>query len=745
MASPAPTRALRRSCQFCRARKVRCSGREKCDACRERNIDCIYGLEAPKGRPRKRTRESSVTQGTDTGEILAASILPTPHDYDSRSDVSRGSVPTGPSSPADLPSASVRTLASELETMYEQSFGDPTPGGNSTNTYQLAIEAFIRRTKGDPSMEQPVKYAVMSYDSMRGVLTQELVEILSAKYGRLDCLHLGESRGKFYLRCLAADPTPAMFHGIPLSHENPIDLMSASRVVELIEAWFSVHPISIIVSKTLLLQQYKNRIYDPLLLCVIISQALYINGDPHSELYFNYGISILRKLPANTCDLSTAQSLLLLGWHDICLTSARRATCFVGYACRMVTKLMKSPKVPTSRVNGVDTGEVEAELMKYIYWILLSSTLWTFMQFDQPFSADMLPSPIAMGFPPPSESESMIYKLDLASGNTFQRQGKMIGELWALSHIASTIGHIYALFPRANELSVSDWGVDQTGDIQPFNSENDMAVICSKVKDILVTASKQLPETLTISKGSRAVILAAYHTLIVHFLFPRFGTHPFHDILDTLVASSHALAEVAKAEEALIGSKMIWYSTANTDPFTANMLVLGIDACARALDDIKSRDSLLPRRAEFIKLSRKLLEVTKMERLAVARRARMVKKHLKGVISYMEDEMPVAADISPPLSDSFGLNSTGFLDRGQRGEQVTGFEGLGDFGGFQASDEMFPPMPNVEDTAAFFPSPAFDQQYVYLNIFSTPGPSEGSSEDTMGNQEDELARWRRGY
>ncbi|RPB02402.1 hypothetical protein L873DRAFT_1762642 [Choiromyces venosus 120613-1] len=745
MTSPAPTRALRRSCQFCRARKVRCSGQEKCDACRERNIDCIYGLEAPKGRPRKRTRSSLATQGIDVVENLATSILPTPHDYDSRSDTSRGSAPPGSSSPADLSSPGTRTLASEFETMYEQSFGDPTHGGKSTNIYQLAIEAFVRRTKGDPSMEQPINYAIMSYDSMQGVLTQELVEILSTKYGRLDCLYLGESRGKFYLRCLATDPTLAMFHGIPLSHENPIDLMSASRVVELIGAWFSVHPISIIVSKTLLLQQYKNKTYDPLLLCVIISQALYVNGDPQSELYFNHGISVLRKLPANTCDLSTAQSLLLLGWHDICLTKARRGTCFVGYACRMVTKLMKSPKVPTSRVNGVDAGEVEAELMKYIYWILLSATLWTFMQFDQPFSADMLPSPTAMGFPPPSESESMIYKLDLASGNTFQRQGKMIGGLWVLSHIASTIGHIYALFPRANEPPNSDWGVDQISEIQSFNPEHDMMVLCSRVKDILVTASKQLSETLTISEGSRAVLLIAYHTLIVHFIFPRFGTQPLPDVLDTLVSSSCALIQVAKAEEALIGSKMIWYSTANADPFTANMLMLGIDACARALNDIKSRDVLLPRRTEFIKLARKLLEITKMERLAVARRARMVKKYLKGVIAYIEDEMPVAADTSSPLPDSFGLNNAGFSGGSLHSGQVTGFEELGDFGGFLASDEIFPPLSGVGDTAAFFPSPVFDQQHAYLSIFSTPGPSEGSSEDMIGNQEDELARWRGGY
>ncbi|KAK6501551.1 hypothetical protein TWF481_009387 [Arthrobotrys musiformis] len=43
---------MRRSCHFCRLRKIRCSGQNICSACRERNIDCVYEAESSRGRPK---------------------------------------------------------------------------------------------------------------------------------------------------------------------------------------------------------------------------------------------------------------------------------------------------------------------------------------------------------------------------------------------------------------------------------------------------------------------------------------------------------------------------------------------------------------------------------------------------------------------------------------------------------------------------------------------------------------------
>ena len=58
---------MRRSCTFCRSRKIKCTGQSKCDACRERNIDCVYGVERIKGRPRGSTTKGS---GRSSGQHL---------------------------------------------------------------------------------------------------------------------------------------------------------------------------------------------------------------------------------------------------------------------------------------------------------------------------------------------------------------------------------------------------------------------------------------------------------------------------------------------------------------------------------------------------------------------------------------------------------------------------------------------------------------------------------------------------
>lgn len=55
----APAPHMRKSCQFCRSRKTRCSGGLICNACHSRNISCVYGRESQKGRPRTSATESN--------------------------------------------------------------------------------------------------------------------------------------------------------------------------------------------------------------------------------------------------------------------------------------------------------------------------------------------------------------------------------------------------------------------------------------------------------------------------------------------------------------------------------------------------------------------------------------------------------------------------------------------------------------------------------------------------------------
>lgn len=772
MSSMAPVqRAMRRSCQFCRSRKIRCSGQDKCDACRERNIDCIYGRESSKGRPRRLKSKngepgtpgsvSNSSQGyalkglqptqveVDMGDLAVTLLPPTPADHDAMGnldDTAADAMTTsellmetpnerrqqqqadGSSPPGGTGVEQQGSLATELELMFQQNFYPTAANKQSMNVYQEAISAFNQQAKWrsagmttrssspsdsgsessspappSPPVSADFKCAVMSYEAILSLLTQELVEMLSVKYGRLSCHHLGDTAATFYIKSLASDTTPKMITepatAPPL--RNPIQDFDLHRTLQMIEIWFSVHPLSTIVSKTLLLRQYRSNTHDEMLLSLIIADALYIGdgkvANSQGEAFFNYAISLLHTQPVRKCSLSTAQALTLLGWHELCLAKARRATCFLGYACRIVNKLMtRAAQVPTtglSRINGIDAGEVEAELMRNIYWIILSSTLWSFMQFDQPFG-DLLPSPLTMGFPPVEQSHSIVYKLDLVSGNisTFQRQGRMIRELWALSHITSTVGHVYSLFPR-NSRSRVDLPSSLSWQARPLqqlrllsNPRQDITILCARIREILAEATKQVNPQRVSSPASRATVLSAYHTLIVHLLFPRldpsttglpegslFDEPPLtSDILDTFCDSARAFIDIARSflgDDGLLGNDKVLYSTGSAaEPgigMTTNMFVLGLDACARTLEVFcgrlrsssspSERAMLMSRKLEFSVLSKELHSITKIERLNIARRVRLVKKHFKMVRVQLDQSLAIdmdMQDITPPLSVS---------------------------------------------------------------------------------------------
>ncbi|KAF8466131.1 hypothetical protein BDZ91DRAFT_816559 [Kalaharituber pfeilii] len=666
---PPVQRAMRRSCQFCRSRKIRCSGQDKCDACRERNIDCIYGREASKGRPR-RPKSKSGEPGT----------------------------PGTPSSTSTSGTFSQNALKGALQ----QPAVEP-PSGESGAGPDSPPPA-------SPPVPPEFKCAVMSYEAILSLLTQELVEMLSVKYGRLSCHHLGDTAATFYIKSLASDTTPAMIQEPAAPMRNPIQDFDLHRTLQMIEIWFSVHPLSTIVSKTLLLRQYRSNTHDEMLLSLIIADALYIGdgkvANTQGEAFFNYAISLLHTQPVRKCSLSTAQALTLLGWHELCLAKARRATCFLGYACRIVSKLMtRAAQVPTtglSRINGIDAGEVEVELMKNIYWIVLAITLWSFMQFDQPFG-DLLPSPLSMGFPPVEQSNSIVYKLDLVSGNisTFQRQARMIRELWALSHITSTVGHVYSLFPR-NVRTAVDLPSSLCWQARPLqqlrllsNPRQDITILCGRIREILAEATKQVSPQRVSSPASRATVLSAYHTLIIHLLFPRldpsttglpkgsFMDDPplTGDILDTFSDAAKALIEIStgfSSDECMVGSDKVLYSTGSSaDPgcgMTANMFVLGLDACARTLEVFSGhlrsspspseRAMLMARKLEFAMLTKELHNITKIERLNIARRIRLVKKHFKMVRVQLEQSLDIDMNEAPTspapgrLTTSAGTPST---------------------------------------------------------------------------------------
>ena len=701
LATATATPTMRRSCNFCRSRKIRCSGQSICSACSERNIDCVYVREASKGRPRRSVMKNvsrSTTQdsiGPVRLDALSAAAESSAFNLSLTSSTFAPKPSDKRSANLERPSQSLRrmstaseennnSLATDLEDMFEEAFKNA--GVVANNAFQESLAAFHHKVNNDPAsaMDSLLGFSAgdrqrrtISYEKLLYTMTLELVEMLSIRFGNLGCYQLGDSTARFYAVSLANDDTPTMFESTAAQEPDPLVDFDAHRSTQLIEVWFSVHPLSNIMSKTLFLRNYRSNNHDPALLAVMLADASYVHEndatESKKEALFRWTATQLRDRPAQNCGLSTVQVLMLLGWHELCLSRARRATCYLGYAGRIATRLQKNaiqaPETGRSQINGIDVAEVEAELVRNIYWLTFSITLWSFMQIDQPYP-QLLPNTVPTEFPPVDESSSAVVKLDVVSDNvsTLAKQSRMIQELWPLSHIASTTAHIYALLPREQEpdeaaQSVS-WQARPLHQLRRLLSLNqDISSLCINVRKVLVNAVKVL-EVKVENVLSKALVLTAYHTTIIHLLFPRLDSaddrvYVSEELLEDFCTSSRSLLElfsVADAEHD--GSNLITRMRSST---FADVFVLGLDVCSRAIEyfHIRSQEASelerknISKKATDIELiSSQLHKTSKSETLLTAKNLRPVKKKLKIVkLRFSHADAPYGAK---PLSSING-------------------------------------------------------------------------------------------
>ena len=225
-------------------------------------------------------------------------------------------------------------------------------GVTGNNEYQNSLVIFYRQVSKDPTstMDSLLGFSLgerkrrpISYEQLLYTVTQELVEMLSIRFGNLGCYHHADTSARFFAISLAQDHTPTMFEPTSAEEPNPLIDFDSHRTIQMIEVWFSVHPLSNIISKTLLLRSLRSNTHDPLLLAVMLADASDVNENDAArekkEALFRWAAAKLSSRPAKSCGLSTVQMLMLLGWHELCVSRARRATCYLGYAGRIVTGL----------------------------------------------------------------------------------------------------------------------------------------------------------------------------------------------------------------------------------------------------------------------------------------------------------------------------------------------------------------------------------------------------------------------
>ena len=599
------------------------------------------------------------------------------------------------------------SVADELEGFFRLNFPD-VESGQERSPFQKAAAAFKRGGSHSPSpsrshsLNRPSFVApispVTNHDALFSVIMQELVEMLAIKFGKLGCHHLNETGPTFYIQSLTEDTSKGPFEPFP-PPEDPIHDMDDHQVLQMIDVWFSIHPLATIMSKTLFLREYRSNTHDRLLLAVVLADACYAQEGPsanaRAEALFQYASMGLHSRPKQNCTLSTAQTLTLIGWHELCFTRVRRATCFIGYAGKIMSKLKTSvdqaPATGLSQINGLDVGDVEAELINNAYWVTFAITLWAFLQADRPFS-EFLPSSVPTAFPPVDERSSAVAKLDVISHNvsTLQVGARRIRELWRLSHVASTAGHIYALLPRSKRVHDAraplSWQARSLHQLRLLSSRHpDMSVLCVQIRRILADAAEHLLKTEMVS-SSQSYVLTAYQTVIVHLLFPRSDMETDDvavtaKLLDFFGTSVKSLLDVFARLHG-DGRSMVLLDPSWCN--TANIFTLELDACARALDYIYTRliqsvgiehQIIYSRRHELSHFAATLHSAAKSDKLSSASRLRVVKKQLKKV--RMQFEQLTAADAPSEESVQTTNPSTPGLGTPAFGTPTIGSSALG--------------------------------------------------------------------
>ncbi|PHH75388.1 hypothetical protein CDD83_4408 [Cordyceps sp. RAO-2017] len=136
MASKHP---LRRSCAFCRARKIKCSNETICEACRRQGADCIYDFEPPRPKARTISQDSSKADPTATPGVhrQRSSTCGSPK-------ASPGSVMADDVAPLD----DVENVALVLDQKFYENFSSDV--GPRSNPWQERISAYHRTPASCP-------------------------------------------------------------------------------------------------------------------------------------------------------------------------------------------------------------------------------------------------------------------------------------------------------------------------------------------------------------------------------------------------------------------------------------------------------------------------------------------------------------------------------------------------------------------------------------------------------------------
>ncbi|KAI0205150.1 hypothetical protein F4808DRAFT_410653 [Astrocystis sublimbata] len=619
---------LRRSCGFCRARKIKCSNETICEACRKQNVDCVYDFEPHQPAPKPKSRPSHGQ--SDAGHSASHSDVTTPGSSNPAEEGEQMSTPLEPSD-----------LASELENVFHDVFS--TYGQDAgPNIWHQKISSFCQSIGLPPSESSDKEnvgscgqFQLKSNAQVLSLIVKDIVALIVTKFGSLGCHLIEGGGGRFLVDGLQSDRTDSMFDPLPpgsdLLASSPVSGDGIRKVSQLIDIWFSNHPLSFLLSKTLVMHELQRETLDEMLLAAILVDVhSFVGGDAataRGRALRQWTAEKLRGQPYYASDdspspsssnsprpssarptISTIQTLTLLGWHALSQAQIRRAVCYIGVACRLTTQLKNgrysgtSSALNTSRINGIDVCDIEKELIAYLWWTNFAIFQWLFLQMDQ--QLPYLPvTNLTTDFLPIDASSSALVRLDEASDNISTLRTQKIAHLhmWPLTHVCSLVAYIYDLYPEDAQLAEAaqplfwqEAPLFALGRIQTKSAAQSLDIICQKIYPVLMD-SVSIMERKIDQESSRTFILVVYQILGIHTIFPRSsaaygGATPNSrlptDMIVRFCNSAEELIKIISSAHESLDVEPLSTIPFQLHPASPEMFTLALDTCSRAISRI---------------------------------------------------------------------------------------------------------------------------------------------------------------
>ncbi|KAK6531750.1 hypothetical protein TWF694_002921 [Orbilia ellipsospora] len=658
---------MRRSCYFCRLRKIRCSGTKICSACRERNIDCVYEAESSKGRPKNGMR-GRIEKAKAGKNVHGLSLPPGTFDYLSQSQ---------------------DNLAVELRATYDEIFGkrssfsvksgSPRPSGQLDPTTGQEIFMHGSENASTASLSLPN----IDNEKILETINYEIIETVCNNVSNLGCEPLGKNKSRIISKSMLMDRTSRMFEPAPrLPVEDPLSHNENHTTLQMIDVWLSSHPLSCIISKTHFLRSIRNNDFDPALLSVILSDAFGFSiskgSEEEAEKFYYWAISCLQNVSYTTASMSTAQTLILLGWHELRQNRPKQAICYFTVAARVVRLLWEGiteGEGPcTSQINGVCEGEVETELIINMQWITSALRLWMLLQID-PSLIDLEETKSFTTLVISNETDSKLVELDIASDNvsTLNAQAKSLRGLLSLSVTTLTASRLLVIYDQHERFfpsTPSHYGWNSPNAPQPSDKRMLMESFTAQSRVAIENVCKA-SYSASQNSMSRAESDLMFSIFEFAIFFPHSGEqNPQKQLIDErksedLIAMLKLILQQPLLAPHFTGQELPQLSNAE---LPTELIVLTLDVSARVLQHLVNfyggdREAAVnpAKQDDLTRITAMMLDLLKSDRLPFSssriRPTKRLLRRTKLVLAYRQNPSSIP-HMEPTSSDSGSSDSS---------------------------------------------------------------------------------------